>query len=213
MEEMEAHLLKQLLKLYLVTDRHISRLPLVDAVARAVAGGVTAVQLREKDLSRDEICELTAALQKAISGSAVLFTINRDLDAALSCAQGVHLGRGAPSLAEARDRGAEIIGASTHSRQEALDAQEQGASYVFFGPVFQTASKPAVQPQGLEALSGVRSALTIPLVAIGGITHKNVKAVLDAGADGVAVVSSILASNDPEAAARGLRKAMEGNPS
>lgn len=206
---MEPRLFAEMLKLCLVTDRRRSLLPLPEAVAGAAAGGVTAVQLREKDLPHDELCDLASRVREVLAGSSVLFTINNDLDAAASFAQGVHLGRGVASVPEARSRGIEIVGVSTHSREEAAEAEQHGASYVFFGPIFPTASKPGAQPQGLKALCEVSAAVTIPLVAIGGINHENVADALSAGADGVAVVSSILASKDPRAAAALLQRAMQ----
>lgn len=204
---MESRLSK--LALSLVTNRHVSALPLPASVAAAVAGGVTSVQLREKDLPHSDLCNLASQIRELLSPTTALFIVNRDLEAAASFAQGVHLGRGAPSVAEARSYGLEIVGVSTHSVAQALAAQDQGASYVFFGPVFQTASKPGAQPQGLEALSRVASSLSIPVVAIGGITSLNATDVLSAGADGVAVVSSILAVGDPKAAAARLLKAIK----
>ncbi len=207
---MEGEELRRALRLCLVTDRRRCALPLAEAVGRAVRGGVTAVQLREKDLPEGEVRELARMIRGAVAGSGALFIVNHHLGVALELADGVHLGKGGPSISEARERGAKLVGVSTHSREEAMRAEEAGASYVFFGPIFETASKPGGKPQGLRALAEVRGAIEVPLVGIGGINAGNARGVLDAGADGVAVVSSILAASDLEAAGRKLRRALEG---
>ena len=202
------------LGLYLVTDRVLSGgRPLEQIVRESVAGGVTVVQLREKDAGAREFIEQALALRQAASDLAIPLIINDRVDIALACrADGVHLGQGDMPCALARRIAGKdmIIGVSVSTADEALVAEADGADYLGVGPLFATLTKADALPAtGLGVLRTIRQAVRIPLVGIGGIAHTNAGDVIRAGADGVAVVSAIIASPDPEAAARALRSAVD----
>jgi len=197
--------------LALITDRRLcQRLSLEEAVARAVAGGVNVVQLREKDLAAAQLVPLADRLQAMTEGKALLI-VNGRLDVALLCAaDGVHLPERGPSVAATRRLAGDgfIIGRSVHSVEEAVKAQEEGADYVQVGAIFPTRSHPGPPPAGPTLLKSVAVRVTIPIVAVGGITADNVGQVMRAGASGAAVISAILDSPSPAAAARRLAEAM-----
>lgn len=202
--------------LVLITDRRRSRLPLLDAVAEAVAAGVDAVQLRELDLPRDELLALAHSLRRVTTGRSLLL-VNGDLALALAAdADGVHLPEAGPAVAEVRARGGErlLIGRSVHSVAAAERAAEEGAEYVQVGAVFATASHPGREPSGLDLVRDVRSAVAplsvrrTPLLAVGGITPENAAEVLAAGADGLAVIGAILGSERPGAVVRRFREVL-----
>jgi thiamine-phosphate pyrophosphorylase len=194
--------------LVLVTDRHTAGdRDLVAVVARALDGGLPAVQLREKDLPGRALLRLAEALRAATARARALLFVNDRIDVALAVgADGVHLGGGSLPVAVARGLvppGA-LIGVSTHSIAELADAA--GADFAFFGPVYATPSKPA--PQGVERLrAGVRAA-AMPVIAIGGVTAARAAELRAAGATGVAVIRAILAADDPGAATRALLAAL-----
>lgn len=198
--------------LHLVTDRLESRLPLAQAVAAAVRGGVDGVQVREKGQPADVVLEATARALEAAAGLALIL-VNDRADVAL-CAQadGVHLpGRSLPAGAVRtllpRAQGW-WIGVSVHSLAEAEAAVAAGADYVTFGHVFPTGSKPGIPSRGLQALAEVADTVSAPVLAIGGITSANVGEVLQTGCAGVAVIRALLQEADPERAAAEMREAM-----
>jgi len=197
--------------LTLITDRSLCRsLSLEEAVARAVAGGVNVVQLREKDLAAAQLVPLADRLRAITQGKALLI-VNGRLDVALLCAAaGVHLPEKGPSVAATRRLAGDrfIIGRSVHSAEEAMKAEEEGADYVQVGAIFPTRSHPGLSPAGPALLESVAVRVTIPIVAVGGITAENVGQVMQAGARGAAVISAILDSPSPAAAARRLAEAM-----
>lgn len=198
--------------LHLITDRLESRLPLAEAVAAAVRGGVDAVQVREKGQPAEAVWAAAhEALAAAGGGAAVLVNDRADI-ALASGAAGVHLpGRGLPVAAARRllpATGGFWVGASVHSRAEAVAAVAAGADYVTFGHVFATGSKPGAAARGLRALAEVVAAVPAPVLAIGGITAANVGEVLRTGCAGVAVIRALLQEADPEDAAARLRRAM-----
>ena len=189
--------------LYLVTDRQIARksnTTLLDAIEKALEGGVRFVQLREKDLSGRELLRLARALRELTAAFGARLMVNDRVDIAiLSDADGVHLGQKSISPTDARILlGAEkLIGVSTHSYEEALDAHGEGADFITLGPVFHTPSKAAWgDPVGVGLLQKVAGALSIPVYAIGGITVERLESVLAAGAAGAAVISAVLGSDD-----------------
>ncbi|HVB34458.1 MAG TPA: thiamine phosphate synthase [Patescibacteria group bacterium] len=167
---------------------------LVEAAARAASLGVDWIQVREKDLHGGPLLKLVSDVQKRAGPARIL--VNDRLDVALAAgAGGVHLGgEGLPVAAVRaslgkRDAGSFLVGKSCHSLGEARAAQTAGADYIFFGPVFATPSKLAYgAPQGIDRLAGVCRALTIPVVAIGGISPDNAAECLAAGAQGVAAI-------------------------
>ncbi len=198
-------------RLYLVTDRALARgRPLADLVRAAVAGGVTCVQLREKACGTREFIEEARAVQAALRGTGVPLVINDRVDVALAVgAGGVHLGQRDMALADARRLGPPgwIVGVSAESVADAVRAEREGADYVGASPVFATPTKADhAAPLGLAGLRAIRAAVKLPVVAIGGIHAGNARDVIRAGADGLAVVSAIMAAGDPRAAAEALRR-------
>ena len=201
------------LTLYLVADAdYVSGRDLVPLIEGAVRGGVTAVQLRAKNAPHGEFLELARRAAAVLRAHRVPLLINDRVDIALACgAAGVHLGQEdiLPALARKVLAKGTVIGVSVNTPEEAEEAERQGADYVGAGPVYGTSTKdtelPVLGPEGIRLIKG---RVRIPVVAIGGITDQNARAVREAGADGVAVVSAILGAPDPEHAARRLKIAM-----
>ena len=183
-----------------------------------IAGGVDILQVRAKEKSHTERVELALRVVSAAFQYHVPVIINDDVEAAFeSGADGVHLGQEdwATIPREHRtDRLANmrIVGLSTHSLEQALAAECDGANYIGVGPVFPTATKPSVKPVGVELVREVAGRVKIPFFAIGGITADNIDEVLKAGATRVAVVSAILQAPDRTKAAAVLQKRLgKGN--
>ena len=182
-------------RLYLITDRNISGLSHTTAVKQAISAGIGIVQLREKDLPKKEIFREAAAIRTLTRKSKIKFIINDHVDIALAIgADGVHLGQDDLPIYDARKiLGREkIIGISTRTLKQAIDAESSGADYIGFGPVFSTSTKMTVRPKGLKALNDIRRHIKIPVVAIGGIKSDDVPGILGAGADAFAVASGVL---------------------
>ena len=186
---------------------------LLEAIGRAADAGVDAIQLREKDLSGRALLELAEAAVGR-SGTAKIL-INDRLDVALAAgAAGVHLGGESVPVADVavfRKAGRApahfLIGRSCHSLEEALQAERDGADYVFFGPVFATPSKARFgPPQGVDALAAVCCRVRIPVLAIGGITLQNAVECITAGAAGVAAIRLFQESKDLGALVRALKQ-------
>ena len=197
--------------LYLVTDRALARgRATAEIVRAAVAGGATCVQLREKECGTREFIAEARAVQAALRDTGVPLIVNDRVDVALAVgAEGVHLGQRDMPLADARRLGPPgwIIGVSAESVEDAVRAEREGADYVGASPVFATPTKADhAAPLGLDGLRRLRAAVKLPLVAIGGIHAGNAREVVRAGADGLAVVSAIVAADDPRAAAEELRR-------
>jgi len=193
----------------LVTDRNQKGQELlVNAVQKAVMGGVNIVQLREKDLLGGELLELAIQIKSVIQKKA-LFFVNERVDVALACeADGVHLGGTAMSTFDARRLvgNSMMIGRSVHSIDEGIEAAKYGVDYLFAGSIFSTRSHPNVESQGVKLIESLTKRTKVPIIAIGGINISNVEQVLESGASGVAVISTILGSSDPENAAKRLRE-------
>jgi thiamine-phosphate pyrophosphorylase len=193
--------------LYLITDRNqvTDGHTLGSAVEAALRGGVKAVQLREKDLSPDALLHLAKELRALTMRYGALLFINDNIEIALAVkADGVHLGGHSQATDVVRTKvGQEmLIGVSTHSKAEVELAAEQGADFVTFGPVYATPSKARYgKPQGLEKLAAACRASSIPVFALGGITHERTTEVKKAGAKGIALISAIIASSAPREAA------------
>ena len=183
---------------------------LVSRVAQAVAGGVDMVQLREKDLPGGALLELAQAIEEAIGGQAAL-VVNERIDVALaSGATGVQLGEEAVPVGVARRiLGPEyLVGRSVHSEEGASLAQFQGADFLVAGTMFASKSHPGAELAGPALVQRITQSCSLPVVGIGGITAQNLREVLEAGASGVAVINSILASPDPKTAAQELKQAL-----
>jgi thiamine-phosphate pyrophosphorylase len=198
------------LSLCLVTDRTRTRgRDLVAVVGECLAAGLAAVQVREKDLGAGDLAALCRRLRPLTIAAEALLIVNDRVDVALAVGADA-VQRTAASLS-VRDMIAVAdkrlhVGASVHAREEAIDAERQGADWVVFGPVYDTESKRAYgPPQGLARLEAVARAVGVPVIAIGGITPGRVAEVRAAGAAGVAVISAILDADSPaDATARFL---------
>jgi len=197
--------------LYLVTDRGLARgRSTFDIVKAAVSGGVTCVQLREKDCSTLEFIEQALAIKNFLGEREVPLIINDRLDVALAvAADGVHLGQSDMPLEMARKIAGPsmLIGISAESVQDAVQAEKGGADYLGVSPIYATPTKTdTVFPLGLEGLREIKKRVKIPLVGIGGLNKFNAAEVIRNGADGVAVVSAIVAAEDPGTAAINLKQ-------
>ena len=198
------------LSLYLVTDRGLSLgRTTVDIVRAAVAGGVTCVQLREKECSTRQFVAEARAVRELLAGTGVPLIINDRIDVALAVdASGVHLGQTDMHIADARRvvGSSMLIGISAECVEDAVRAQAEGADYIGISPVFATPTKTDTAPAlGLHGIALIRAAVSLPLVGIGGVKPGNAADVLRAGCDGVAVVSAIVSAPDPQQAAAELK--------
>jgi thiamine-phosphate pyrophosphorylase len=199
------------LDLYVITDEQIGRGRSHAEIARfACAGGAGAIQLRDKHRAPEELIRIGRDIRAITREAGALFIVNDSLDVALACgADGVHLGQDDTAAGMARSRAPRpfIIGISAGSVAEAVAAEQAGADYVALSPVFATASKDNAGPgQGLFVLREMKAAVSIPVIAIGGITRENLGEVIAAGADGIAVISAVVAAPDITAAARDLKE-------
>jgi thiamine-phosphate pyrophosphorylase len=178
-----------------ITDRKVSGLSHVDMTRKVLRNGVQWVQFRDKETSRREIYQNSIRLRRLTKDYDSIFIIDDFPDIAMCTgADGVHLGQDDLPLKEARKimgRG-KIIGISTHSLEQASEAERDGADYIGFGPVFATLTKDAGRPKGIAMLRKIRKRVNIPVVAIGGISLENISSVLQTGVDAVAVASAIL---------------------
>jgi thiamine-phosphate pyrophosphorylase len=193
--------------LYLITDRQQTRgRDLVWVIEQALGGGARAIQLREKDLGGRELFFLAQKVKTLCARYQASFFINDRVDVALAVdADGVQLGSGSMPVDVARKLLGEnkMIGASTHSMDEALAAERAGADFILFGPVYFTPSKATYgNPQGLERLKEVVEKISLPVYAIGGVKADRIAAVKKTGARGVAVISAVMGADEPLAASR-----------
>lgn len=172
-----------------------------------LAAGVRLVQLREKDLEGRLLYERALEFRRQTAGAGALLIVNDRLDIALAAgADGVHLGQDDLPIRAARRLAPElIIGASSHCLEEALAAQEAGASYVNIGPIFATQTKEAATPLGPDMIDRIAPRLSIPWTTMGGIKKTNIDQVVSRGARHPAVITAVTAAPDPTAAARELR--------
>lgn len=209
---MKTSKVREALRLYLVLDPDFCIGDPEKTVEAAIHGGVTMVQLRAKHLTDREAIALGVALCAICTKAGVPFVVNDRVDLALALnADGVHLGVDDLPIAIARrllgpDR---LIGYSPETDDQARSAQERGADYLGIGPIFGTATKAdAGKALGVDEFARRHALTPRPVVAIGGINATNAAQAIDAGADGIAVVSAILRAPDPEAAARALASAI-----
>lgn len=198
--------------LYLVTDRNqTGGRDLLWVLEQALDGGVRALQLREKDLSGRDLFLLAERCQKLCQTYRAALFINDRVDVALAVdAAGVQLGK--PSIpvdtARALLGSQKLIGVSTHTLEEAKEAEQNAADFILFGPVYFTASKAVYgSPQGLSALKNIVDNISLPVYAIGGITLENIEPTQNTGVRGVALISAIVSAANPrEAAEKMLRR-------
>lgn len=194
---------------YLVTDRELARgRTTLEIAAAAIRGGVSCIQLREKTCSTREFIDEALAIRSLLARHEIPLIINDRVDVALAVkADGIHLGQKDMPCSMARQLIPEnmIVGISVESLDDAIAAQKDGADYLGVSPIYPTPTKTdTAQALGLEGLRSIRSEVNLPLVGIGGLNADNAAAVIYNGADGVAVVSAIVAADDPEAATRDL---------
>ena len=189
--------------LYLVSDRKLTgERDLLWVLKQALEGGARAIQIREKDLSGRELFNLAEKARRlCLDYKAALF-INDRIDVALAVdADGVQLGTESMDIGTARELVGhdKMIGASTHSLEEAFAAQRSGADFILFGPIYFTPSKAAYgAPQGIAAIAQIVEKLSIPVYAIGGIKPENVAELKNAGVQGVALISAVISASDPK---------------
>lgn len=199
--------------LYLCTDSGLmSSATVEESVERAVQGGCSVVQLREKEASSLELFRLAERVKRVTDKYGVPLIINDRLDICQAVdAAGVHLGQSDLPCAEARRiLGAEkIIGVSAATPEEAVKAQADGADYLGVGAVFPTTTKTNTRKVTPEIIRGIRQAVTIPFVVIGGVNAENITRLYGLGIDGAAVISAVIAQPDITAAARKMRAAAE----
>ena len=204
------------LSLYLVTDRELSAgRPLEDIVSAAVRGGVSVVQLREKDCSTIEYINLAWRIKDVLHNTKIPLIINDRLDVAQAVnADGVHVGQNDMPYHLARQilGPNAIIGLTVESFEQAKEAENLDADYLGVSAIFATPTKTdTVTEWGTSGLQSLRDMSKHKLVGIGGLNRSNTAEVLGSGADGIAVVSAICSAPDPEKATRELRKIIDAN--
>ncbi len=195
-------------RLYAILDPEVAagRAP-EEALRALLDGGAAMIQLRAKSLAPRDFLELARLARAETRARGCRLIVNDRADVALACdADGVHLGQDDLPLAAARKiMGAKIVGVSTHDVAQAREAEGGGADYIGFGPMFGTRTKDTgYAARGIEMLGEIRAAVSLPIVAIGGITEENAPRVWRAGADSVAIISDILQAADIAAKTRRL---------
>ncbi|AMJ39748.1 thiamine phosphate synthase [Anaerotignum propionicum] len=204
---------RESLLLYAVTDRAwLHGRKLAEDVEKALLGGATFVQLREKDASFEEFLEQAQEVKKVCKKYNVPFVINDNIEVALAVnADGIHVGQSDMEAGSVREKLGKdkIIGVSTRTVEEALLAQERGADYLGVGAMFQTSTKLDAADVTFEELKAICAAVEIPVVAIGGISNHNVAELGGTGIDGVAVVSAIFAAEDIRKATSEMKQNLE----
>ncbi len=200
--------LRDAMRLYVIPDRRVGApLSLEEQTDRALQGGATMIQLRDKQMTGRELYETACRMRRLCTARRVPFVVNDRLDVALAAeADGVHLGLGDIPVARARrvaPRGF-IVGGTAHSEEEAIRAEKDGADYIGIGAAYVSGSKKVSVVLGPEGIARVRSTVSIPTVAIGGITAETAGEVLASGVDGICVIEAAVGRGDVEAAVRRL---------
>lgn len=200
---------KKDLLLYAVTDRHwLNGETLYSQVEKALKGGATFIQLREKNLDEGSFLEEAKEIQKLCKEYNVPFVINDNVEIAKEInADGVHVGQSDMEAQNVREilGDDKIIGVSAQTVEQALLAEKHGADYLGVGAVFKTGSKDDAEEVSHDELERICKAVSIPVIAIGGITHDNVKELAGRGIVGIAVISAIFAQKDIENATKELK--------
>lgn len=205
------------MRLYLVTDRsYLAGRDFLTVLDAALRGGVTMIQLREKEASSREFFDLAIQVRELAHSHGVPLWINDRLDIALAVeADGLHIGQSDLPAAVARRLmpPAMKLGVSAQTVEQAIQAERDGADCLGVGAMFPTGTKSDAKPVSADELRRIKQTVRIPIVAIGGINASNLALPMRYGADGVAVVSAIMFAPDPEAAARELRQAVDNSAS
>lgn len=200
-------------KLYVITDKAGSeKRPLKETVNLAIKGGADVIQLRDKKASDRELAKIAEELLTVTRPANIPLIVNDRISVAAAVgADGVHLGQDDESLDKARSilGPNALVGRSTHSKEQAIKAQNEGFDYIGVGPVFATPTKPAYEAVGLELVRFAAGSIKIPFVAIGGIDPSNAGQVKKMGAKTIAVVRAVMAGDSPESAARLLKECMK----
>jgi len=201
--------LREKLKLYVITDRRLK--PEIESVREALEGGATSIQLRIKNASTREMIKIGKRIRELTKEYDALYFVDDRLDVALATnADGVQLGPEDMPISLAREIAPNlIIGASVYSLEEALQAEKERADYLGAGSVFPTPTKAGVRVIGVEGLRKIVESVKIPVVAIGGINHKNARDVLKTGVDGIAIISAIMGAEDVKKATEEMKKIIE----
>jgi len=201
--------LREKLKLYVITDRRLK--PEIKSVREALEGGATSIQLRIKNASTREMIKIGKKIRELTKEYDALYFVDDRLDVALvTNADGVQLGSEDMPISLAREIAPNlIIGASVYSLEEALQAEKERADYLGAGSVFPTPTKAGVRVIGVEGLRKIVKSVKIPVVAIGGINHKNARDVLKTGVDGIAIISAIMGAEDVKKATEEMKKIIE----
>jgi len=202
--------------LYLITDRSfLNGRSIASCVSEAIEGGVTLIQVREKNISTREFFKVAKEVKEVTNKYNIPLIINDRIDIALAIdADGVHLGQSDMPIEMARkilgkDK---IIGISAGSLSEALEAEQNGADYLGIGTVFFTGTKNDIEePIGIEGLKEIVNNIKIPSVAIGGINKNNCAEVMSAGVNGISLISAILSNDNIQASSRNLRNIVNNN--
>lgn len=198
------------LNLYLVTDRHwLANRNLEDDVEKAILGGVTMVQLREKNIDNDSFIELAKKVKQVCNKYKVPFIINDNLEVALAVdSDGIHIGQDdlPASLVRQKIGPDKILGVSAHNLDEAIAAKKAGATYLGAGAMFSTTTKDNTTNLSIEQLQTITKNVDIPVVAIGGINYDNCLSLKNCNLAGIAVVSAIMAATNISEAASNLKK-------
>ena len=204
---------KKDLLVYAVTDRHwLNGRTLYEVVKESLDGGVTFLQLREKDLDDENFLKEAIELKELCKEYKVPFVINDNVDIAIKMdADGVHVGQSDMEAGDVRAKLGpdKIIGVSAQTVEQAVLAEQRGADYLGVGAVFPTGSKDDAVDVSHETLKAICEAVSIPVVAIGGITLENTPQLKDSGICGVAVISAIYAQDDIRKASEDLQKVVE----
>jgi thiamine-phosphate pyrophosphorylase len=200
--------------LYLVTDRNQTQgRDLLWVLEQALDGGIGAIQIREKDLQGKQLFQLAEKARDLCARYHAALFINDRIDIARAvAADGVQLGNASLPIDIARQLlgPTGMIGASTHSLQEAKEAERLGADFVLFGPVYFTASKSAFGlPQGLAALKKIVENIALPVYAIGGIKPENIREVMSVGIRGISLISAVVAAVEPKAVSRSMQQLLQ----
>ncbi|MEG7380629.1 thiamine phosphate synthase [Bacillus subtilis] len=209
MTRISREMMKKLLSVYFIMGSNNTKADPVAVVHKALKGGATLYQFREKGgdaLTGEARIEFAKNVQEACREAGVPFIVNDDVELALKLkADGVHIGQEDASAREVRSTiGDMILGVSAHTMSEVKQAEEDGADYIGLGPIYPTETKKDTKAvQGVSLIEAVRrQGIGIPIVGIGGITIENAAPVIQAGADGVSMISAISQTDDPEGAAR-----------
>jgi len=203
-------------RLYAIVDTgYVDPLHVPEVTSQLILGGVDVIQLRAKKLALPKIAELGSRMRTIIPFLSTLFILNDhpELVSAMG-ADGIHVGQDDLSVAEARARAGDgvIVGKSTHSLDQAIAAEKEGADYIGVGPIYATPTKPDYVPVGPALIGEVRAAVRVPQFCIGGVNEKTLPEVLAAGAQRVVIVSALLQSADIPAYCRRVRDLLEARP-